>query len=373
LAVAARFFAPIINQLGSYGLLKESPDGFRRIVIEKPFGSDLSTAKALNQTLLKSAAESQIYRIDHFLGKETVQSIIAVRFSNALFEPIWSRTFVDHVQITAAETIGVESRGAFYDATGALRDMVPNHLFQLLCMTAMEQPASFDAEAVRSAKAKLVESIRPLSELDAVRGQYMTGSIKGSAVKGYPQEENVAQDSVTETYAAVRLYVSNDRWQGVPFYLRTGKRLADRLTEIAVVLKNGPSPLFGQGASQANIIRLKIDPIQGIEMAFNAKVPGLQMQLGRMQMAAHYDDFFSEPPNVGYETLLYDCMIGDATQFQRADNIEASWSVVDPIIQAWKRGAPEQYAAGSNGPKSADELLECDGRHWLTLEPSGNG
>ncbi len=373
LAVASRFFGPIVDQLGQSGLLKQGEDGgsFRRVVIEKPFGSDLKSAQELNARILKQGDESQFYRVDHFLGKETIQSIMAVRFANGMFEPTWRREYIDHVQITAAETIGVEQRGSFYEPTGCLRDMVPNHLFQLLCMVAMEPPNSFSAEAVRTEKAKLVEAIQPVLPENLVRGQYTAGSEFGQPVKGYRQEDRVAPDSHTETYAALRLNVENWRWAGVPFYLRTGKRLAGRRTEIAIHFKSAPYAMFADTPVEKmalNVVKLMVDPEQGITTQFNAKVPGPVMKLGRVNTSLLYKDFFEERPNVGYETLIYDCMMGDATLFQRADNIEASWTVVQPALDLWSKGGdPEMYAAGSEGPEAADQLLARDGRHWLPL------
>lgn len=372
LAVGARFFGPIADRLGEAGLLKETDADFRRVVIEKPFGSDLASAQALDQRILKAASEQQFYRIDHFLGKETVQSVMAIRFANALFEAVWCNDYIDHVQITAAETIGVEARGAFYEPTGALRDMVPNHLFQLLCMTAMEEPASLDAEAIRTAKARLVEAVKPVGANDAARGQYAAGSVLGNPVRGYRQEPNVAPQSNTETYAALKLSIDNERWRGVPFYLRTGKRLGGRVTEIAIRFKSARSSLFAHAADgrhPPNLLRLQIDPIHGAATEFNAKVPGPRLHLGQVTTTFRYEDFFAERPNVGYETLLYDCMVGDATLFQRADNIEASWAVVDPLLKAWRDGAPELYTAGASGPASSDALLARDGRQWLPLDP----
>ena len=362
-----------MDHLGQSGLLKQGENGqqFRRVVIEKPFGSDLESAKELNARILRQADESQLYRIDHFLGKETIQSIMAVRFANGMFEPTWRREYIDSIQITAAETIGVEARGAFYEPTGCLRDMVPNHLFQLLCMTAMEPPNSFEAEAVRTEKAKLTEAIHPVLPQDIVRGQYTAGSVLGESVKGYRQEDKVAPDSHTETYVALRLNIENWRWAGVPFYLRTGKRLGNRRTEIAVHFKPAPYQLFRDTPVDSltpNILKLMIDPEQGISTQFSAKVPGPVMKLGKVTNSFLYKNFFEEQPNVGYETLLYDCMTGDATLFQRADNIEASWAVVQPALDLWKEsGQPEDYAAGSQGPAGADQLLGRDGRKWLPL------
>ncbi len=378
LAVSARFFGTVVEGLGQAGLLKQ-PDGiFRRVIIEKPFGSDLPSAQALNAQILKQADESQYYRIDHFLGKETVQSIMAVRFANGLFEPTWRREYIDHVQITAAETVGVEARGSFYEPTGALRDMVPNHLFTLLSMVAMEPPNSFDAEDVRAEKAKLIQAIRIVQPDEAVRGQYGAGQEFGHDVPGYRQEPNVAPDSRTETYIALKLAIENWRWAGVPFYLRTGKRMYGRRTEIAIYYKPAPYRMFRDTPVDKltpNVVRLLIDPEQGIDTQFDAKMPGPEMKLGRVGSTLRYRDFFSEKPNVGYETLLYDCMVGDATLFQRADAIEASWRVVQTLLESWGRGEGEvePYPAGSEGPQAAAALLARDGRAWLKVEEGAAG
>ena len=373
LAVAARFFGTVVEGLGRAKLLDQSDDAFRRVVIEKPFGADLPSAKALNARILKVADESQFYRIDHFLGKETVQSIMAIRFANGIFEPLWRREHVDYVEITAAETVGVEERGGFYEPTGALRDMVPNHMFQLLSVITMEPPNSFDAEDVRTEKAKVIEAVRPIQPGDAVRGQYTAGQEFGGDVAGYRAEPHVSPQSNTETYVALRLTVENWRWAGVPFYIRTGKRMTGRLTEIAIHFKAPPYQMFRDTPVDRltpNILRLQIDPNQGSITQFNAKRPGPEMRLGRVATAFRYQDFFEEKPNVGYETLIYDCMVGDATLFQRADNIEAGWAAVQPLLDAWGRGEGivESYAAGSAGPAGADALLARDGHHWLPLD-----
>ncbi|APA89232.1 glucose-6-phosphate dehydrogenase [Paraburkholderia sprentiae WSM5005] len=377
LAVGARFFKPIADRLGKAGLLKEGDGangGFRRLVIEKPFGTDLASARDLNAHILSYAQESQVYRIDHFLGKDTVQSILAVRFANAMFEPVWRREYIDCVQITAAETIGVEGRGRFYEQTGAFRDMVPNHLFQLLGIVAMEPPNSFDAEAVRNKKAELFDAIQPLTPDDVVFGQYENGP----AGVGYREEPDVAPGSTTETYAAARVFVENWRWAGVPFYLRTGKRLAVRRTEISVQLKPVPFRLFRDtpvNALTPNVLTLRIDPTHGSSFDFNVKAPGPVMRVGAVQSSFNYDDFFAESANVGYETLLYDCMLGDATLFQRADSIETSWRAVDDVLHPGSGGAVavRGYAAGSDGPAEADALLARDGHVWRPLRQNTPG
>jgi glucose-6-phosphate 1-dehydrogenase len=372
LAVPDRFFGPLVESLAGAGLTDDS-HGWRRVVIEKPFGDDLASAKALNDRVLRHLREDQVFRIDHFLGKETVQNIMALRFANGLFEPVWNRDRIDHVQITVAETIGIEQRGRFYEATGALRDMVPNHLFQLVAMTAMEPPAAFDADSVREKKAELLRAVHQVQPSDAVRGQYGAGAINGETVRGYRKEPNVAPDSFVETYAALKLRIDNWRWAGVPFYLRTGKRLPKRWTEIAIRFKDAPLLLFG--CEQANVINdnwliLQIQPEEGIHLNFNAKKPGPEMALDMVAMDFCYKDWFKEAPAVGYETLLYDCMQGDATLFQRADQVDASWRVVDGLISAWN-AAPEEefpnYAAGTSGPKDADALMARDGRVWRPI------
>ena len=368
-AVAARFFGTVVEGLGKAGLLKQEEGNFRRVVIEKPFGSDLPSAQALNALLLKQADESQFFRIDHFLGKDTVQSIMAVRFGNGMFEPTWNREYIDHIEVTAAETVGVEGRGKFYEPTGALRDMVPNHMFTLLSMVAMEPPVKYEAEAVREEKAKLMQSIRALTPGDAVRGQYGAGTEFGKAVPGYREEPNVAPDSRTETYVALRLHVENWRWAGVPFYIRTGKRLSGRKTEISVHYKPAPYHVFGESATTPNVLRFLIDPEEGIDVQFAAKLPGPDMALGRVMSSMRYKDYFDEKPNVGYETLLFDCMTGDTTLFQRADAIEGSWAALEQVLESWAKGEGEveTYGAGTAGPAGADALLAADGRTWTKL------
>lgn len=378
LAVAERFFNVAVAGLGAAGLVTEKDEQWRRVVIEKPFGHDLPSAKALNAEILKTLQEHQIYRMDHFLGKETVQNIMALRFANGLFEPLWNRQHIDHVQITAAETVGVEGRGKFYEKTGALRDMVPNHVFQLLALTAMEPPISFDADAVRDKKAEVIEAIRPIKPSralkDAVRGQYDAGTVLGKPVQAYRQEPDVARESMTETYVACKLKIDNWRWAGVPFYLRTGKYLKRRWTEIAIRFHQAPYTLF-RGTyverMNPNWMILRIQPDEGTALEFAAKRPGPTVKLSNVSMDFAYKSYFDMAPNTGYETLIYDCMIGDATLFQRADNIEAGWRAVQPILDAWANNPPAgfpNYAAGEDGPTAADDLLARDGRAWRSLD-----
>ncbi|CAH2599924.1 Glucose-6-phosphate 1-dehydrogenase [Rhodovastum atsumiense] len=372
LATAPRFFAPVIEGLAGAGLMREEGDDFRRVVIEKPFGTDLASARALNAHILGLVTERQVFRIDHFLGKETVQNILALRFGNGIFEPLWNQKYIDHVQITAAETVGVEQRGRFYETTGALRDMVPNHMMQLLAMIAMEAPNSFDADAVRGEKAKVVQAIRPMAPeevaREVVRGQYDAGVVQDAPVPGYRQEPRVAPDSVTETYVAMKLHVDNWRWAGVPFYIRTGKRLATRCTRIAIHFRQAPHVMFRGTAVQRltpNFLVLHIQPSEGISLSLSAKQPGPILRLADVKMDFRYADWFRTGPSTGYETLLYDTLIGDASLFQRADNVEAGWAAMQPVL-----GHPngvERYAAGSEGPAGAEALLVRDGRQWLGL------
>ena len=374
MAVADRFFGTIAGKLGEAGLVDSSAKGFRRLIVEKPFGHDLVSAKALNACLLKYLKEEQIYRIDHFLGKETVQNIMALRFANGLFEPIWNRDRIDHVQITVAESIGVETRGKFYEATGALRDMVPNHLFRLVAMTAMEPPVSFDAEDIRSKKAEMFKAIHPLTLSDVVRGQYDSGIVGDEKALAYRAEANVSPESTVETYTAMRLSIDNWRWAGVPFYLRTGKRLSKRYTEIAIRFKQAPYALFRETPVEeldADWLILRIQPEEGIRLRFNAKRPGPAMALESVAMEFKYKDYFKQAPAVGYETLIYDCLIGDATLFQRADQVEAAWALVEPVLRGWANTPPRHfpnYAAGSEGPSAANDLLARDGRSWRGIK-----
>jgi glucose-6-phosphate 1-dehydrogenase len=325
--------------------------------------------------LLKVMTENQIYRIDHYLGKETVQNILISRFSNSLFEAFWNNHYIDHVQITAAETVGVETRGSFYEHTGALRDMVPNHLFQLLAMVAMEPPAAFGADAVRGEKAKVVGAIRPWSTEEAransVRGQYAAGEVDGNLLPGYRQENNVAPDSTTETYVALKVMIDNWRWVGVPFYLRTGKRMSVRDTEIVICFKPAPYAQFRDtevDELQPTYLRIQIQPNEGMWFDLLAKRPGPALKMANIELGFAYKDFFEMQPSTGYETLIYDCLTGDQTLFQRADNIENGWRAVQPFLDAWQQDATVQpYAAGEDGPVDADELLTRDGRVWHGL------
>jgi glucose-6-phosphate 1-dehydrogenase len=376
-ATAARFFETVAEHLHAAGLTHEGEGFFRRLVVEKPFGHDLPSAKALNAALLTSLDETQLYRIDHYLGKETVQNIMALRFSNGIFEPIWKRDNIDHVQITVAETVGVEARGKFYEGTGALRDMVPNHIFQLLAMVAMEAPISFEADAVRSEKSKVVQAVHPLADKlavrNVVRGQYRAGKVGGHDVPAYRDEPDVDPNSSTETYVALKLEIDNWRWAGVPFYVRTGKRLSERRTEISVHFKQAPFALFRDTPVDKltpNIMFLHIQPTEGVTLQFSAKVPGPRVKLGGVKMNFNYADYFHEGPSTGYETLLYDCLVGDATLFQRADNVEAGWAVVQPALDSWDAGHihVHPYAAGSEGPDEAEELLRRDGRAWIAID-----
>ena len=359
LAVADRLFGVVVEQLGKAKLTDQHEDEsgkprfWRRVVIEKPFGHSLDSARELNAHILRTLHEDQIFRIDHFLGKDTVQSIMAFRFANGLFEPIWNRDRIDHVQITAAETVGVEQRGNFYEATGALRDMVPNHLFTLLSMVAMEPPTGFDAAAIRSKKADVLAAMPAVEPAAAVRGQYGAGTVLGKKVKAYRQEPDVAPNSNVETYVAMRLEIDNWRWAGVPFYLRTGKRMSQRNTEIAIRFKQAPYTAFHGtpvDTLRPNWLVLRIAPDEGISLQFEVKRRGPVVDLAAVKMDFHYDDWFPKEPNVGYETLIYDVMIGDPTLFMRADMVEQTWRIVQPVLDAWaKNGAadPPIYPAGS--------------------------
>jgi glucose-6-phosphate 1-dehydrogenase len=377
LATPPAAFAPIGFHLGQSRLACEENGAWRRVVIEKPFGTDLASARDLNKKLLGILKEDQIFRIDHYLGKETVQNILVLRFANGLFEPIWNRDHIDHVQITVAESLTVEHRGGYYDKTGALRDMVPNHLFQLLSLIAMEPPARFAADSVRAGKAELLDSIQLPNHddvwRDAVRGQYGEGYIDNRAVLPYRQAPDVAPNSTTETYVALKLMIDNWRWAGVPFYLRTGKALRSKRTEVAIKFKQAPIAMFRDmpvDRLAQNFLVLGIQPNECIGLEFNAKVPGPSIAIGGVGMTFKYQDYFDTIPSTGYETLIYDCMIGDAILYPRADGIEAGWRVVQPFLDAW-HDAPAKdlfsYRAGGDGPNEADDLLQRDGRRWRAI------
>ena len=364
-------YQSIALQLQAAGLNKG--DGFHRIVVEKPFGSDLQSARELTATLQKVFSEDSVYRIDHYLGKETVQNILAFRFANSIFEPVWNTNLIDHVQITAAEEIGIENRGAYYDKAGALRDIVQNHGLQLVALTAMEPPLAFESNAVRDEKVKVLRSIRPVIgediEQSTVRGQYAKGWVLGEQVAGYREEQNVAPDSQTETYAGMRIFIDNWRWAGVPFYIRAGKRLPKRVTEIRIQFKRPPHLTFGREAMKEvdpNAITLRIQPEEGISLKFGAKVPSAGLRIRSVTMDFQYvTSFLVEAPEA-YERLLLDCMIGDPTLFVRADAVEEAWKLIDPIESSWAAGRPplQTYAAGTWGPDGATQLLQADGREW---------
>ncbi len=375
LSTPPSFFADIVERLGAAHLTTQY-EGYRRVIVEKPFGHDLESALSLNKRLSEVLDEEQIFRIDHYLGKETVQNLMVLRFANGIFEPIWNRGYIDHVQITVAERVGVGHRGKYYEEAGALRDMIPNHVFQLLALVAMEPPNSLEAEAVRSRKRDALQAVRPFSPEDvlrsAVRGQYGPGTVPGGEFdEGYRSGPNVNDRSSTETYAALRLELDNWRWADVPFFLRTGKRLPSRLSEIVIQFKEVPSTMFRGTAAppslQANQLHIRIQPREGVSLRFGAKRPGPELKVGQVDMDFCYSDYFGEAPTTGYETLLHDALKGDATLFQRADSIELGWSIVQPVLDVWNALPPRDfpnYAAGSWGPDAADRLLGDGGRSW---------
>jgi glucose-6-phosphate 1-dehydrogenase len=379
MALPPDLFAEVAQKVVDNGMGRDENGNWRRFIFEKPFGHDLKSAKKLNADLLKILKERQIYRIDHYLGKETVQNLLVFRFANGMFEPTWNRNYVDHVQIHVAETLGVEQRGRYYDSAGALRDMVPNHIFQLVTLTAMEPPISFSADAVRDEQSKVLHAIKPFDaksiKRDVIRGQYSKGTIDGKEVPAYRSEPDVARGSNTETYAALKLSIENWRWAGVPFYIQTGKRMKEKHSSIIVQFKQPPFALFKETSVErlrSNYIDIHIQPDEGVELHFSAKIPGPTMRLGVVDMDFNYCEHFGEQMSTGYERLLFDCMIGDATLFQRADMVEAGWSIVSPILNSWSRSRSEipKYQAGSWGPKAAQELLARDGRRWRNPEPS---
>ncbi len=389
------FYSPIIAHLGRAGLanprrsvagygeafskgaVTSTDTSWRRIIVEKPFGRDLATAQALNRELAEVFNEEQIYRIDHYLGKETVQNILVFRFANGIWEPIWSRRYIDHVQITVAESLGVEDRADYYDTAGALRDMLQNHMMQLLTLVAMEPPAAFEAQAVRDEKAKILRAVKPFTVAEVaqnvVRGQYGPGAIYGKPVPGYRQDEGIPTDSMTETYVAGRFYIDNWRWSGVPFYLRHGKRLPKRTTEIAIQFKPAPLALFQHTSADElnpNLLVLHIQPDEGISMQFESKLPGASIRLRSVDMNFRYGTSFGVEPADAYERLITDCMLGDSTLFTRRDEVELMWRLATSILEAWQMSPPPtfpNYAAGSWGPSIADDLIERDGRTWRRL------
>ena len=372
LSTPPEVYPDIVEHLGRAGLARpSSPNSWVRIIIEKPFGRDLASAKALNQIVLNVFDEKQVYRIDHYLGKDTVQNLLVLRFGNGIFEPLWNRNYVDQVQITASETLGVERRGGFYETAGALRDMIQSHVLQLTSLVAVEPPASFDANAVRNEKLKVLQAIRPFDlgmvAQAVVRGQYAPGKLDDKPVSGYREEPNVKPASKTETFVAAKLLIDNWRWAGVPFYLRTGKRLAKRSTEIMIQFRRAPHIVFREKEIEPNRLILNIQPNEGISVSFGAKRPGTEMSIGNVTMNFCYRDSFGDASRSAYATLLNDCVRGDATLFDRGDSVEAAWCLVDPILDVWsaaKSAAVPQYASGSWGPRESDLLLERDSRQW---------
>lgn len=380
LAVPPNLYAPIVGHLGSAGLTNEPENAspWARVIVEKPFGRDLKSAMALDKEFQRVLDEHQIYRIDHYLGKETVQNILFFRFANAIFEPIWNRRYIDHVQITVAESIGVEHRAGYYEQTGALRDMFQNHMLQMLALVAMEPPASFGAKGVRDEKVKLLSAVRPfpLNHLEQwmVRGQYGPGQMGGREVAGYRQEEDVAPDSQVETFAAAKILIDNWRWQSVPFYLRSGKRLARKVSEIAITFKSVPHSMFGPLLPEQlsrNVLVLNVQPEEGISLTIEAKHPGPRLCMSSLTMAFDYRKVFGGDLPEAYERLLLDCMLGDQTLFIRHDDVEAAWSLLDPVLEVYQADEAGSslcsYPAGSWGPAESDALLERDGRRWRTL------
>jgi glucose-6-phosphate 1-dehydrogenase len=372
LSTPPEVYRDIIEHLGKAGLARPgTPNSWVRIIVEKPFGRDLASARELNKIVLNSFEEKQVYRIDHYLGKDTVQNLLVLRFSNGIFEPLWNRNYVDHVQITAAETLGVERRGGFYETAGALRDMIQSHVLQLTSLVAVEPPASFDATAVRNEKLKILQSIRPydleMVAQSTVRGQYAPGKLADKGVTGYRAEPGVNAHSRTETFVAMRVLIDNWRWAGVPFYLRTGKRLSKRTTEIMIQFRRAPHIVFRDRDVQPNRLVLNIQPDEGVCVSFGAKKPGTEMSIGNVAMNFSYKEGFGGGSRSAYATLLNDCLRGDATLFDRGDSVEAAWSLVDPILDVWsaaKTATVPEYPSGTWGPRESDQLLERDGRQW---------
>ncbi len=370
LSIPPRFFSDVIGQLKEHGLAAPNPDSWRRVVVEKPFGSDLQTARELNAVISEVFPPESVFRIDHYLGKETVQNILAMRFSNTLFEPIWNNNYVDHVQITMAEDIGIGGRAGYYDGIGAARDVIQNHLLQLLALTAMEEPTSFDAKNLRLEKQKVLESVVLPRRLDlaTARGQYTEGWSGGVKVPGYKQEQDIPQDSRTETYAAIKLNVDSRRWAGVPFYIRAGKRLGRRVTEVAVVFKRAPHLPFSDTSTEEltqNALVIRVQPDEGVTMRFGSKVPGTAMEIRDVTMDFAYGGSFTETSPEAYERLILDVLLGEPPLFPRHEEVELSWKILDPIIDYWAiHGKPDTYESGTWGPPTADRMLARDGRAW---------
>ncbi|HEY2327674.1 MAG TPA: glucose-6-phosphate dehydrogenase [Gaiellaceae bacterium] len=364
-AVPPNAIGTLVGELGK----RRSTEGWVRLVIEKPFGHDLDSARELNAQLQEHFAENEVFRIDHYLGKETVQNMLALRFANGIFEPIWNRQFIDHVQITVAESIGIEGRAGYYEQAGAIRDIFQNHLLQLMAVTAMEPPIDFTADSVRNEKVKVLKSMHTPGPKHVVRGQYGAGFVEGEEVRGYREEEGVAPGSLTETFVAAKLFVDNWRWADTPFYVRMGKRLARRETTIAIQFKRAPHPPFDDGGGEGlrpNVLLIHVQPNEGVSLAIGAKVPGAGMQIRTVHMDFLYGGAFREGLPDAYERLILDAMLGDATLFTRSDEIEEQWALVDAIVAFWQRDRPSfpNYAAGTWGPKASDELLHRDGRSW---------
>ena len=365
LAVPPAAISTVVDKLGE----RRHPSGWVRLIVEKPFGHDLASAKALNEDIVSNFQEQEVFRIDHYLGKETVQNVLAFRFANGIFEPIWNRRYVDNVQITVAESLGIEGRARFYEEAGAIRDVVQNHVLQLLALTAMEPPADFEADAVRNEKVKVVRAIAPLDPGYVVRGQYGPGKIDGEKVPGYRQELGVAPDSGTETYVAMKVFVDNWRWAGTPFYLRTGKRLSSRSTTIVILFRPAPHPPFLEIAGEGlrpNVLAIHVQPNEGITIRIGAKVPGQGMTIQPVKLDFEYDRAFHVHLPEAYEKLILDAMLGDATLFTRIDEVEAQWSFVDSVVAQWQGSAPDfpNYPAGTSGPQSAEALMSRDSRLW---------
>jgi glucose-6-phosphate 1-dehydrogenase len=375
LSTAPDFFGPIAEQLSKAGLAQPEGSGWTRVIVEKPFGHDLESARSLNEELARVFKEEQVYRIDHYLGKETVQNLLVFRFANSIFEPLWNHQYIDHVQITNAEAIGVEGRGGYYESAGVVRDMIQNHVFQITSLIAMEPPASLSANAVRDEKIKAMQAVRPIppERLDefAARGQYGPGYVLGEGVPGYRQETGVNPESSTETFAALKLYFDNWRWAGVPFYIRSGKRLPKRVTEIAIQFKDVPHRLFTatDAPLEPNVLVIRVQPNEGITLRFGAKLPGQLTRIRWVNMDFRYGSSFGVQPPEAYERLLLDCMLGDSTLYARRDMTERGWEIVTPVLEAWKKPATDfpNYAAGTWGPEAAFDLIERDGREWRKL------